>query len=47
MFDNPVLAAVSSQDGPVAFMWRTLSDCERLYFAVEKEAAAIIETVPE
>ena len=41
-----VLAAVLSHDSrPVAFMLRTLSACEKRYFAVEKEATAIIEAV--
>ena len=40
------LAAVLSQDGrPVAFMSRTLSACEKRYYAVKKEATAIIEAV--
>jgi len=40
------LVAVLSQDGrPVAFMSRTLSACEKRYSAVEKEATAIIEAV--
>jgi len=40
------LAAVLSQDvGPVAFMSRTLSACEKRYSAVENETTAIIEAV--
>jgi len=40
------LVAVLSQDSrPVAFMSRTFSACEKRYSAVEKEAIAIIEAV--
>ena len=43
--DNAIAAVLSQGGRPVAFMFRTLSHCEKRYPAIEKEATAVIEAV--